>query len=146
MVTFNEWITVDDPFSSMGDYNVTLKPVFKPGQRVHVEYDTVIVNTAKWTPGAHNVKHPVDAYGNATVPDRFITALDPESWPPQVGDLWTADGEDFFVREHRGIGHSDRYFIERAKATSNVGETTYSDRSLNEFKTLNPTLVRRAGQ
>jgi hypothetical protein len=106
---------------------------FTKGQRVHVEFDGVI---------AVNAKHSayVDS-GNETrwVDHKDMTPLDPENWPPQVGDIWEVDGKECYVR-----AHTCRASLV-ISSFDGTGDCWY-DSDFDNFKSLSPTLVRRRGQ
>lgn len=111
---------------------------FKVGQRVRVE----LVGTVEDTNNHDGCLLIESTNGyNHYVYDRDssvkITDADPENWPPQVGDIWQADGLEYVVRENRST--SAYTVIESLNAHPN---RYYSSR-LDEFKALNPTLVRR---
>jgi hypothetical protein len=79
-----------------------------------------------------------------------VEVMDPPNWPPQVGDVWEADGLDFYVRQYQGA--RGRIAIEPFERDSRPA-VRYTDSvaaverdSLDSFKALNPVLVRRRGQ
>src|ERR1019366_10345025 len=112
---------------------------FVKGQRVHVEFDGVIdlpcTNSAYVTSG------------NTTrwVSHKDITPLDPENWPPQVGDIWEAEGTEYYVRENRSRGLLDTIVVDRFAREGRVFSESRLNgtANLNTFKSLSPTLVRR---
>jgi hypothetical protein len=69
------------------------------GARVHVEFDGVVGSTGR--DGAW-VKH---LGGNNYIPADCIVAAEPEGWPPQLGDIWEKDGEEYCARELRASPH-----------------------------------------
>lgn len=80
----------------------------------------------------------MDGYSLDGIPAEYVTPApqDPESWPPQVGDVWeTEDGSDWFGRRH---------IFEKGLVVL-TGEDGRSV-DVDEFKRLNPRLVRRRGQ
>ena len=65
-----------------------------------------------------------------------VTRADPANWPPQVGDIWEAEGQEYYVR----VSKRDalRLFI-----GSFGGELDYLEYEVHKFKELNPKLIRR---
>lgn len=106
---------------------------FKRGQRVHVEFDGVV--TAEGNTGVY-VKPDGKYLGVGWVPDVTVTPLEPPSWPPQVGDIWEADGREWFARIN--LDHKNKTVM-----VSEIGRLHFN---LDTFKALNPALVRRRGQ
>lgn len=76
-------------------------PRFTEGQRVHVELDGTIVNqdaAGDWymVDAGAGYKHVI--YTSIPGHQVTITAAEPESWPPQAGDVWKANGQRWFAR------------------------------------------------
>ena len=124
---------------------------FQLGQRVHVEFDGKIDHA--WHLGAKGVYVAPDGLQfSAWVPVANTTPLDPENWPPQVGDIWEADSEEYFVRENRSSDLRGTIVVDRFATVGRVLGHTYTESrlngiaNLNNFKSLSPTLVRRRGQ
>jgi len=65
-----------------------------------------------------------------------VTRADPANWPPQVGDIWEAEGQEYYVRSSRR--YHDGVFI-----GSYAAENDYMNYQLDKFKELNPKLIRR---
>ena len=116
---------------------------FVKGQRVHVEFDGVIdlpcTNSAYVTSG------------NTTrwVSHKDITPLDPENWPPQVGDIWEVEGEEYFAQAN-AIDRS--VVVVPIERSSDIGPwwdgesprgISPVESYIDNFKALGPTLVRR---
>ena len=77
----------------------------------------------------------------------YITLADPANWPPQVGDVWEADGLDWYVRQYQGRAGS---MVVEPFDKDNHPDITYSysdiypsHGQLEDFVNLEPTLVRR---
>ncbi len=101
-------------------------PVFRSGQRVHVEYDGVVSihGDAPWV-------IPSDYRHVAfQAPPGSVTIADPVDWPPHVGDIWSANGLEWFARVSSG---------EVLMSPEDMGATW----NIDEFKTINPMLMRR---
>jgi hypothetical protein len=64
-----------------------------------------------------------------------VESLDPANWPPQVGDIWEAEGREWFAQSSLSRG-----VVLRGE------DTGYAALELDRFKGLNPVLVRRRGQ
>ena len=115
------------------------------GQRVHVEFDGVI--TSRDGIFVYDVRSHDGA--DMAINSAYITPLDPGNWPPQVGDIWEADGEEF-IAEANASEHA-YVVIEPINRFSDVGP--FWERmggangpTLDSFKSLSPTLIRRRGQ
>ena len=119
----------------------------KPGTRVHVEFDGQVESSVY---GGVAVKTKTGQFGGYTalVPIEAVTVIEPTDWEKyggaRVGDIWEAAGKEFFVQDYGGcvpIAVSDTFY--------GAGGRSYSlDRNsatLDEFKELNPRLVRRRG-
>lgn len=118
---------------------------YKPGQRVHVEYDGVIDNDPA---GGRVVVRDSIGDRHFYIPDDVvtITPAEPANWPPQVGDVWEADGQDWYVRRYYGT--SGTYVIESFDGRNHGNYFTDSPYggSVDEFKERNPVLTRRRGE
>ena len=123
---------------------------YKRGQRVRVEVEGVI----DWTlsDGRIRLRQPSGFadYVRVTAPDAKVTVLDPPDWPPQVGDIWEADGMEYHAEEW----HRDPYdpvtlvlqpSSHRPDTWAYSNDSCY-EKNLDDFKALNPVLVRRRGQ
>jgi hypothetical protein len=115
---------------------------YKKGQRVRVEYEGTIETVLKGSDGPQTALY-VHVYGahkdksNYVYPKHAkVTLLDPPDWPPQVGDIWEAEGREWFC------AYSPKYGEDRM-VPENSGTRTLP---LGSFKALNPVLVRRRGQ
>ena len=113
---------------------------FKVGQRVRVEY---LYEGEILSAGETTLSLRVDGLSkgyarmvNIAAPGIIVTVLDPAGWPPQIGDLWEADGKEWFARYDEYGNHS------RIVLTPESGQWTDPD----ELKNLNPVLIRRRGQ
>ena len=114
---------------------------FRPGQRVHVEFDAEVASKQPYTTLVH-------LYSNSgallVVNAKDVTPLDPENWPPQIGDIWEANGREYFARSHRG---NDLWLVldgfETREFYSDAPGYSTSHKTLDQFKALNPTLARR---
>jgi len=102
---------------------------FKKGQRVHVEYVGVIQDTHPELLWVHPDDPDVGAF---SVPVKAVTLADPKDWPPQVGDIWEGRGMEWFARKGE---LSDNMIL--------APERGDDDWTQQEFKALNPILVRR---
>jgi hypothetical protein len=112
---------------------------FTKGQRVKVELRGEIVDIHGKSELTYVVKTGsgnVWVYPN-TAPT--ITMLDPENWPPQVGDIWEADGREYYVRWN---GSTKR----PAVASFDNTDTYWYAEGLEGFRKLSPVLMRRRGQ
>lgn len=118
---------------------------FKNGQRVKVELEGKIIDTYSHDACVKILDDDTESGGwNHYVylmsPAVKVTPAGPAGWPPQVGDIWaTRDGfgpvGEWFCQSSRMHG-----FVMRSEDTSNTRVV------LDEFKALNPVLVRRRGQ
>jgi hypothetical protein len=60
---------------------------------------------------------------------------DPKNWPPQVGDLWETEGQDFYVRASTVDGS--------AIVSAFDAVDVFYPEDVDRFKALNPHLLRR---
>jgi hypothetical protein len=104
----------------------------KEGQRVKVELEGVLSLVDK--EGVY-VRVPADrSYAHwIWLEHAKVTPLDPPDWPPRVGDIWEAEGREWFAR----ITSETSIFIPEDNNPSVL---------LAAFKALNPVLVRRRGR
>lgn len=120
---------------------------FVKGQRVHVEFDGVVcepdggTDPENWIGVRNN-----DGMGLGYIhhfwrssEDGEITPLVPVSWPPRVGDIWEADGNEYFVRPHSSLRRDDTV----VESLSRSPQRFYYTSGLDDFKALNPRLIRR---
>jgi hypothetical protein len=116
---------------------VTEYPV---GARVRVEFDGEIANYTSLGTKGHNVAVRRDnGFVHSVRPEDVAGILEPSNWPPQVGDIWNADGKEFYVR-------ADTIVPDSLVAASFDGLAAYwldTAEDVDDFKALNPTLVRR---
>jgi hypothetical protein len=111
---------------------------FVKGQRVHVEFDGTI--SRQIHEYGIEVQTADDAYMAINV--AYITPLEPADWPPQLGDIWEVDGEEYYARENRAQVRRGEIVIDRF---GNPADSFVQGR-FDDFKSLSPTLVRRRGQ
>jgi hypothetical protein len=106
----------------------------KEGQRIRVSFETTVDRVS--SEGGFNYVDPTGAYvyvkpGN----DRLtIEEVVPENWPPKIGDIWTADGTEWFARETPNDYPYGLWFVPARKETGIDAD---------ELKAFNPVLVRR---
>ncbi len=107
---------------------------FQKGQRVHVEFDGEVYTTP--TPNGVYVKSGTGMIRHVHADD--CTLLDPQDWPPQPGDIWELDGEEYFARISQSFpGKTICVGSERGRSY------VFPGASGDEFKSLNPKLIRR---
>lgn len=116
---------------------------YKVGQRVKVEYEGEITslksfNSCMRIRTEKGYSHYVCVLSDENSGVK-ITPSDPAGWPPQMGDIWEADGREYFavVRDDFG-GPAIMAFYN--------SDIWWSSVNLAAFTALNPTLVRRRGQ
>jgi hypothetical protein len=115
---------------------------YKAGQRVKVEYEGTVAFA--FSDGRHIGIYQDGAVGTGSgtqvlVKTAIVTLLDPPDWPPRVGDIWEAQGQEYYVR--RKFARMDGYAIESFTSAERwIGET------LDEFRAISPKLLRRRGQ
>ena len=105
---------------------------YKKGQRVKVEIEGEI----EWALSDGRIRMPgcLD-YIRTCDPAVKVTPADPKDWPPEPGDIWEADGEEYFARKSNLGGP--------VLAADSVDKGTLDP---GRFLTLNPSLVRRRGR
>ena len=113
---------------------------FKAGQRVKVEYEGTVRRAGD---NSLTILSDDGKYRLVNANKARVTIMDPPNWPPRVGDIWEAEGREYFTR-----GHSlrDDIIIEPFDMGNPGPKWQYADEFLDDFKALNPTLVRRRGQ
>jgi hypothetical protein len=118
---------------------------FKVGQRIHVEYNGTLAAQGDGMKATIKVDNP--PYGDrlylVNLTEVKITQADPKDWPPQVGDIWEADGREWYAREH---SLDDLGIVVESFDHPNGKPSHYQRGTLADFKALNPVLVRRRGQ
>src|SRR5262249_9488841 len=72
------------------------------------------------------------------------TKITVQNWPPQVGDIWEARGQEYYIREYTLGGGG--VVIEPFTVPHCADSAGWEDARLDDFKALNPVLVRRRGQ
>jgi hypothetical protein len=101
---------------------------YQKGQRVKVELEGTIQSLDE--AGMYVAADEDKTYAHFVWVDHAtIIPLDPPDWPPQPGDIWEADGEEWFARQN----------INTAVMAPAAGQA----RPLDWFKDRNPVLVRR---
>lgn len=70
-------------------------------------------------------------------PDVEGTRVNPDNWPPQAGDIWEAEGNEYYVRQSR------RQFAEPFIGSCNPDDPPFLHSEFDRFKELNPRLIRR---
>jgi hypothetical protein len=113
---------------------------YRKGQRVKVEFEGTVacvfqdgIHLGVYQDGAISMGSGI----SVLIPATSITLLDPPDWPPQEGDIWEAEGREYFVRANADYDCKDR--------TVQVREDGRLVYRLDDFKALNPTPVRRRG-
>jgi hypothetical protein len=113
---------------------------FKKGQRVRVEFEGIVdwfdgevLQLSSDIPRESHRLVKVDTFNTK------VTPAGPADWPPQVGDIWEAEGEEYYA--------CDDAFGDGIRVESfDYGKHSESYKNLDPFKALNPVLVRRRGQ
>lgn len=120
---------------------------FKVGDKVHVEFDAVVTGDLDFTKG-RLCAWPVrqisgEPYDHAThyvylsASNATLIETDPAYWPPQSGDIWEANGAEYFVIAG---------FLADLVVTAVDNFDGFSGEDIeSNFKALNPQLVRRRG-
>jgi hypothetical protein len=70
-----------------------------------------------------------------SIQSEFVTLADPENWPPQLGDIWAVGDKEWFAR----YSALTPVYLEAADPY----QKCYAEYSFDQFKALNPVLVRR---
>lgn len=119
---------------------------FAEGQRVRVEFDC---NYAYDDDGWVVVRTP-DGYLQKIWPASFAdyaTPVAPAKWPPRIGDIWEANGAEYYARENTcsvGTVVLDRFDRDEDDDSEVFYEVNRGE--LDAFKALNPRLIRRRGE
>jgi hypothetical protein len=111
--------------------------MFSRGQRVHVEFDAII-ETPSFNATEYRVKS-VDSDKTSWIPKKYLTKIDPEGWPPQIGDIWCV-GQNNVEYVITGNGHKG---VLTPMTTMCAASYTTNEEAWDEFKIFNPVLVRR---
>ena len=114
----------------------------KPGQRVKIEVEGVIPEMGGGCDASFvTSRHPEYGTFNSgrlyvkNLSNLKVAVLDPADWPPQAGDIWAADGQEWFARKG---ADADLMMIPEDRG--------FAPREAGRFLALNPALVRRRGQ
>ena len=76
-----------------------------------------------------------------------MEVLEPAGWPPQLGDVWEAEGEEYYVRKYTMSTPTPMPVVVQSFDKGPAYSDAYGNpRNLPEFKALNPHLVRRRGE
>lgn len=108
---------------------------YKYGQRVRIEWEGVVERQSSETILVVQASEGHSLFIDPTK-DIKITLLDPPGWPPQVGDIWEADGMEWFGRES----------IIPGKGVVMIPADGLEVLEAGHFRPRNPVLVRRRGQ
>jgi hypothetical protein len=117
------------------------------GQRVKVEFEGVVHITPEGERMVY-VNAGRDNY-TAWVPVSTVTQLDPDHWPPQVGDIWEADGHEYMIRDARSASATTRRNVGYDKGYLLVSPLDHAAPTMrgryDDLKAANPKLIRRRG-
>ena len=116
---------------------------YKIGDRVRVEFEGLVTCTDVTFLGrfGHSVEVTrSNGYRHSVKPEDVKEVLGPENWPPQIGDIWEADGTEYFIRRNT-VEEDEVVIVPDYDSVSAI----YTD-EIDYFKSLKPTLVRRKSQ
>lgn len=131
----------------------------KKGNRVRVTFEAVVYDEKVTRHASCHQLHTDGAFSH------FVYMADPNVkverifkdapyWPPVVGDIWEADGVEFFARRNRG--YVDPKHVVMTAATGNPKTNSdyyyqdaeipygYGKNTLEDFKDLEPRIVRKS--
>lgn len=117
--------------------------MYEVGTRIKVEFTGTVVEDATSSVGrmwSHAVRAD-NASGGCLhylyLHPEIATVIEPEipNWPPQLGDIWVANGYEFIVIT--GVGDDAPHVV---TAIDDMGSMT-----IDSFKKMKPTLFRRRG-
>jgi hypothetical protein len=119
----------------------------KTGDRVHIEFDgtlksdCIIVNDPR--PGGEGdvAVYQVNDDNENCIHYIYLDAgiyrkADPKDWPPETGDVWEAEGHEYFARPNT-VCRGEFSLI------GDHGDGFYGKAEVEKFKALSPRLVRR---
>jgi hypothetical protein len=110
---------------------------FRPGERVLVpEFRGTVVSEHDTSTGIAYTTIQTTSH-KFNIPSSFVEREYPENWPPQIGDIWSAKGDEYYVRESVNVLFSGIPVVEPF-STANGEEY-----SLESFHRLRPVLIRR---
>jgi hypothetical protein len=110
---------------------------FRPGEQVLVpEFRGTVVDERETSTGIAYTTIQTNSY-KFTIPSDFVDREYPDNWPPQIGDIWSAKGDEYYVRESVNAVFPGIPVVEPFSMAN--GE----EYSLSAFHRLRPVLVRR---
>lgn len=112
---------------------------YRKGQRVHIELEGEIAAMEKAYSLLEIRSDDGGEYCITTNSAFKVTLADPKDWPPQVGDIWLADGKEYYVRQNQASSRHESVI----GPFDITGEVEYYQDSHGQFKALSPVLVRR---
>jgi hypothetical protein len=117
------------------------------GTRVRVTFEGEFVRQGPAT-GLIAVRN--DKTGKVDYVDSVqVTQIEPNFWPPQVGDIWEAAGHEYMIRDARSASNTTRRSVGYDVGfllVSPLDATAPSLRGrLDELQAANPKLIRRRG-
>jgi hypothetical protein len=125
---------------------------YKKGQKIRVSFETTVdrAESRPTPPGGHgfNFYTPGGTYIFVS-PDQesfdkyTIEILDPENWPPQIGDVWEAEGADYYAKAY---GYKNIHIGRFDNKTGGFSDSPDWARTIDKFKELSPVLVRRRSE
>jgi hypothetical protein len=118
---------------------------YKAGRRVKVEFEGTVTAAGDDYLRVRQEGRPFSATGvTIAVEHATITLADPPDWPPQVGDIWEAEGQEYYVRQ--SVRKGGRVAVEPFASIAAGGLRFWNTDLLGEFKAHSPKLLRRRGQ
>jgi hypothetical protein len=119
-------------------------PKFPLGTKVRVEIEGVVERTGRYgDPSKMMVRNAITGQAHYFDPDKDkISLLDPQYWPPRVGDTWAAEGHLYFAREYSAPENAGAVVVESFAANPGFSESyrLFFPDTLNDFKAMNPVL------
>jgi hypothetical protein len=120
------------------------------GTRVSVTFEATVVR-GRAEGGMTSVLNAETGRVNYVDPSQ-VTQLDPDHWPPQVGDIWEARGREYIIRHPHSVSASSRARL-RAEANDpylivsplDADAPTLHGR-FDELRAASPVLIRRRAQ
>lgn len=124
----------------------------KPGQRVRIELEGVIPEMGGGCDASFITRrHPEYETFNSgrlyvkSLTNFKVTVLDSADWPPRVGDIWEAEGREWAARDIYD-DNPNQVVLTVLDYPGLQAPPIVHQHSLDDFKALNPALVRRRGQ
>lgn len=111
-------------------------PKFRKGQQLRAEFECEAASDSNGYGVFVRIGHGTAFF----LPHATVTAIAPLGWPPEVGDVWEAEGTEYVCLATNTMAICMRITTTRGGG----GRVFFPQKELEtEFRPLNPVLLRR---